>query len=166
MFQFHFHFVLFFYFNVYIYILYKHESPFVHYCISLVTIITHFATSSKSRLPSDFNFLYAYRNEISKKQIPLLCYKRIVAPLFQIYNASTHFHKWGPNESPTLENIGPHDIIVDHQFNRFPTRGQQQLNRLFTFLYSSHIPCIYCVYNDGNEGLLILILILIPTIIE
>ena len=126
------------YFNRYIF-LYKHESPFVLYCISLVKIITHFATSSESRLPSDFNFLYAY------KLILLLCYRRMVAPLCQNFNASTHIHKWGPKERPTLDNIGAHDIIIHHQFNRFPTRGQQ-LNRLFTFHYYSHMPCIYFVF--------------------
>ena len=70
----------------------------------------------------------------------------MVASLCQIFNTSTHFHKWGPKEHPTLDNIGPHDIIIDHQFNRFATRGQQQLSRLFIFHYCSHMPCIYCVY--------------------
>ena len=47
----------------------------------------------------------------------LVCYKRMLASLCQIFNASTHFHKLGPKERPTLENIGPHNIIIDHQFN-------------------------------------------------
>ena len=32
-------------------------------------------------------------------------------------DASTHFQKWGPKERPTLDSIGPRDIIIDHQFN-------------------------------------------------
>ena len=41
----------------------------------------------------------------------------MVASLCQISNASTHSHKWEPKECPTLDNIGPHDIIIDHQFD-------------------------------------------------
>ena len=41
----------------------------------------------------------------------------MVASLCQIFNDSTHFHKWGPEERPTFDNIGPDDIIIDHQFN-------------------------------------------------
>ena len=78
----------------------------------------------------------------------------MVASLCQIVNAchivnastmSTHSHKWGPEERPTLDNICPHDIIIDHQFNQFPIRGQRHLSGLFTFHYCSHMPCIYCV---------------------
>ena len=70
----------------------------------------------------------------------------MVALLCQIFNASTHSHKWGPKERPTLDNIGPHDIIIDHQSNSFPIREQRELSRLFTFHYCLHMPCIYCVY--------------------
>ena len=54
-----------------------------------------------------------YPNNIFSK----FCFKRMVASLCQIFNASTHSHKWGPKERPTLDNIGPHDIIIDHQFD-------------------------------------------------
>ena len=87
----------------------------------------------------------------------------MVASLCQIFNASTHSHKLGSKERPTLDNIGPHDIIVDHQFNQFPIRGQQELSRLLTFHYCSHMPCIYGVsimmsIKDFDSDSLILIL--------
>ena len=55
-------FIVFLLFNLMFFFFYKHQSPFVLYCINLVTIITHFVTSPLSRLPSDFNCLYGYRN--------------------------------------------------------------------------------------------------------
>ena len=83
----------------------------------------------------------------------------MVVSLCQIFNASTHFHKWGSKERPTLENRGPHNIIIDHQFNQFPIRGQRQLSRLFTFHCCSHISCVYCVYIMMSLKKIILILI-------
>ena len=61
------------------------------------------------------------------------------------FNASTYSYKWGPKERPTLDNIGPRDIIIDHQFNQLPIRGQRELSKLLTFHYCSHMLCIYCV---------------------
>ena len=43
----------------------------------------------------------------------------MVASHCQIINASTHSHKWGPKERPTLDNKGPHDIIIYHQLINF-----------------------------------------------
>ena len=40
--------------------------------------------------------------------------------LCQFFNTSTHFHTWVPKERHTMDNVGPHDIIImniDHQFN-------------------------------------------------
>ena len=68
----------------------------------------------------------------------------MVASLCQLFNASIHFHKWGLKEHPTLDNIVPHDIIIDHQFNQCPIRGQRQLCGLLTFHYWSHMPCSNC----------------------
>ena len=59
----------------------------------------------------------------SKEQIRLLWYRRMVASLYQIFHTSTHFHKWGPKERPTLNNIGPHDFITDHQCNESALHG-------------------------------------------
>ena len=80
------------------------------------------------------------------------CLKRIIFKNVKLFNASAHFHKWGPKESLTLDNIGPHDIIIDHQFNQFAIRGQRQLSRLFIFHCCSHMACAYCVYNDVSKG--------------
>ena len=47
-----------------------------------------------------------------------------------------------PKEHLTLDNIGLHDIIIDHQFNQFAIRGQQQLSRSFPFHCCSHMSCV------------------------
>ena len=81
----------------------------------------------------------------------------MVTSLCKFFNAATHFHKWGPKERSTLNNIGPDEFIFDHQFNEFLFRGQRQLSRLFIFRCCSHMPYVYCVYNDVNKGFFILI---------
>ena len=50
-------------------------------------------------------------------------------------NASTRLRKWGSKEYPTLDNVGPHDIIICQQTYEFAIRGERQLsNFLFWFI--------------------------------
>ena len=65
------------------------------------------------------------------------------------FNVSTHFHKWGSEERPALDNIGSHDIIIDHNINEFAIRGQVNCFH-FTTVYRYHMFIVRVYVNKSS----------------